>query len=84
MKFNICDEVFFFNTASCQIEKAEIKGIQVIPTGISKDTEGKNKLDGSIVVYSMVNGPVLAETEVFGTKEECIDHYLEVLNGLKG
>lgn len=75
VKFNICDEVFFFNTASCAVEKGEIKGIQVVPTGISKDAEGKNKLDGSMVLYSLMDGPVLAETEVFGSKEDCLAHY---------
>lgn len=73
--FDICGEAFYFNTASCQVEKGEIKGIQIVPTAISKDENGKNNLDGFVVLYSLVEGPVLAASELFATREECIEHY---------
>ena len=80
IRFNICDEVVYFNTASCKFEKAEVASIRVIPTGISKDEKGKNLLDGSVVLYETANrGPVLTEAECFGSEEEARAHYLSVL-----
>lgn len=83
IKFSLCDDVFYFNTATCKVETGEIKGIQVVPTGISKDEKGKNKLDGFVVLYSLVDGPVLADSEVFGSKRECLDHYVKVIGDLR-
>lgn len=77
VKFDICGEAYYFNTASCQIEKGEIKGIQIVPTAISKDEEGKNRLDGFVVLYSLVEGPVLAASELFASEEECREWYKE-------
>ena len=76
IKFGICDEVVYLNTATARFEKAEVKGIQVVPTGISKDAEGRNVLDGQMVLYQTVDGPVLAEDEVFATAEECRVYWL--------
>lgn len=75
-KFNICDKVFFFNTAECRVEKVEIKGIRIIATGISKNESGESVLDGSIVLYETVNGPVLAENECFADERELRAKYL--------
>ena len=77
IKYGICDEVVYFNTAECSIVKVVVKGIQVVPTGISKDAEGKDVLDGYVVLYQTKDGPVLAESEVFGTEEECREKYRE-------
>ena len=40
VKFSICDEVFYLNTASEVIESDRVKGIQIVPTGIYKDENG--------------------------------------------
>lgn len=77
VKFDICSEVFFFNTASCKIESGEIKGMRIIPTGISHDEKGKSKLDSHVVLYEIVDGPMLAESELFASEEECKNWYLE-------
>lgn len=75
IKFALCEKVFFFNTATRRIEKAEIKGIQVVPTGISKGEDGENRLDGCVVFYSTVEGAVLSGNEVFASEEECRETY---------
>lgn len=77
-KFNICDKVAYFNTAECNVMTDEVKGIRVVPTGISKDENGENKLDGAVVLYETVNGPILAEQECFGSEEECREWYRKV------
>lgn len=80
IKFNICDEVYFLNTASGKIESAEVASIRVIPTGISKDQNGKNVLNGSVVLYETADrGPVLSEVECFASKEECCQSWLSAL-----
>ena len=75
IKFDLCAEVFYFNTASCQIEKGVVMGAKVIPTGVSKTEEGKDKLDGFVVLYSLQDGPVLAEPELFASEQECWEYY---------
>lgn len=77
IKFNICDKVAYFNTAECKVMTAEVKSIRVIPTGISKDENGENKLDGAVVLYETMDGPVLAEQECFRTEDECLARYKE-------
>lgn len=79
LKFRICDEVWYFNTASRKVEKAVVKGIQVIATGISVGEDGRDRLDGDLVLYQTKEGPVLAETEVFASKEEAVSVLLGVL-----
>jgi len=76
-RFNICDKVVYFNTAEERIATAEIKGIRVIPTGVSQDEAGNRKLDGSVVLYETFDGPVLAEKECFKTEAECRVWYFE-------
>ena len=75
LKFDLCAEVYYFNTASCQIEKGVAMGAKVIPTNVSKTVDGKDKLDGYAVLYSLQDGPVLAEPEMFASEEECREHY---------
>lgn len=82
IKFNICDEVWYFNTASRKIEKVVIKGIQVVPTGISVGEDGKERLDGDVVLYQTKDGPVLAETEVFASADEAREVLLGVLSDM--
>lgn len=71
VKFDICGRVFYLNTSSGRIESDEVKGIQIVPTGISKDEAGRNVLDGQMVLYQTVDGMVLAESEVFVSEDEC-------------
>lgn len=75
--FNICDKVVYFNTAECKVATAEVKGIRVIPTGISKDEKGNNVLDGSVVLYETFDGLVLSEKECFCDEASCRAHYKE-------
>ena len=77
VKYSICDEVFFLNTSACRIEKAKVKGVQIKPTGISKTEEGEDRLDGFVVLYQTFQGPVLTESECFGSEEECRAFYRE-------
>lgn len=82
VKYNLCDEVYFFNTATCKVDKVEIKSVRIIPTAVSKDENGRNILDSYVVLYETVQNLVLSEPEVFATEEECKSHYLEALNQL--
>ena len=82
VRFNICDNVVFLNTVTGKLDSAEVKRIQILPTGISKDENGKNVLDGSVVMYETVDGPVLAESEVFASKEEAKARLEEILKGI--
>lgn len=77
VKFSPCDKVKYFNTAECKITSAEVKGVQVVPTGISKDEKGGNVLDGYVVLYQTFEGPMLSEQECFGSEDECRKHYAE-------
>lgn len=73
-KFKICDEVFYLNTGNWSVASAVIRGIQIVPTGISKDSDGKDILDGSEVLYKMDNGQVLTEKEVFSSCDALVAH----------
>ena len=77
IKFGICEKVFYFNTAECKVMSAEVKGAQVVPTGISKSESGENVLDGAVVLYQTFEGPVLSEQECFRSEEECQAWYKE-------
>ena len=79
-KFGILDKVVYFNTAECKIATDEVKRIQVMPTGISKDEKGGNVLDGYVVLYEMMEGVVLSEKECFASEEECRARYREFFN----
>ena len=79
-KFNICDRVVFLNTATGKFEEAEVRSIRVLATGISKDEGGRNVLDGSMVLYETVDGPTVAECEVFGSADEARAYWIEKLN----
>lgn len=81
VKFGICDKVWYFNTASRKVEKAEVKGIQILPTGISKGENGENRLDGYVVLYSTVEGPVLSAEEAYASEAECKEKVREIVEG---
>lgn len=70
VKFGICDKVWYLNTAEGRYDSAEVRRIQVVPTGVSKDERGENVLDGSVVLYETLEGPVLTGGEVFASEEE--------------
>lgn len=75
IKYQICDEVVFFNTAAMRFESGIVKGIQVVPTGISVGEDGRKRLDGCEVLYSLESGLVLTGAEVFDSEEEARDYY---------
>lgn len=75
IRFKICDKVYYLNTVTGKIDKAEVKGVQVMPTGISRDVNGESVLDGEIVLYQTIEGPTLAASEVFGSADEAKDEW---------
>lgn len=81
-KYSLCDELVFFNTTSCKFEKVHVKGIQIVPTGISKDSEGQDVLDGYVVLYQAKEGMVLSEQELFVDERSAKEHYAKVLEAL--
>lgn len=77
VRFSPCDKVYYFNTAECKVVKEEIKSARVIPVAVSKTEAGENKLDKYVVLYETAQGPVLADSECFATKEECVAFFKE-------
>lgn len=80
--YKICDKVTYFNTVTRKLETVEIRGMKIVATGISKDEKGENVLDGQIVLYETVNGPTLAETEVWPDKETAKAELKKIVDGL--
>ena len=84
-KFSICDKVVWYNTGLKVIQEGEIKGVQIIPTGVSKDADGNNILEGYTVLYTIGDQRfVLAETELFADAKSCIEAHIEALEKLRG
>lgn len=81
IRYNICDRVWFFNTAACAFESDTVKDVRVIPTGISKDVDGNDVLDSYDVLYALSRGGVVTEGEVFDSEEQARGHYREVFCG---
>ena len=82
VKYNIFDEVVYLNTATMKLEKVIVRGIRIVPTGISKAEDGKDVLDGYVILYETQNGPVLAESEVFSSEEEAREAWVRFVHGL--
>ena len=82
-KFKICDKVFSFNTATGKIEEGAVRDARIIATDISQNESGEEVCNDVVVLYSLKSGLVLAETELFASREECIEHYFEVLKDMK-
>lgn len=80
VKFDLCAEVVFFNTANCKFVRDSVTGVQIVPTGVSKSEEGKDVLDGFSILYRLKSGVMVSESELFDSEEECRQHYLKVLN----
>lgn len=74
-KYSICDKVAFFNTTERRVQTAEVNGVQIVPTGISKNEKGENVLDGFVVLYQTFEGQILAEPECFSSEEACKAFY---------
>lgn len=79
-RFAICDKVVFFNAPIMKVATAEVKGVRIVPTGISKDAKGENKLDGYEVLYETMEGYVLSEKEVFASEQELVEAYKKVFS----
>jgi len=78
LKFNITDEVFFFNDSTDLVESSTVRGIKVIATKIHADSNGKDVLDEAIAVYSLKNDVNCTENALFASKEECINAYKQL------
>lgn len=63
------------------LTRGVVRGIQVVPTGISKDEAGNDVLDGYEVLYKMDSGLVLAESEVFASEAEARESYVRFFTG---
>ena len=46
IKYGLLDKVVYLNTAEMRFDSDVVKDIRVIPTGISKDEKGEDRLDG--------------------------------------
>lgn len=75
IKYNICDEVFYFNDASQKIESNTVQGVRVTATSIHANEQGKDVLDSFVILYALKNGITLTENAAFTSKEECAQHY---------
>ena len=73
LKFGILSEVWFLNTATWKVENAKVMKATVVPSGISKDSAGKDVLDGIVVFYELDNRMVISEAEAFASKEEVLE-----------
>lgn len=69
LQFGLFSEVFYLNTASWRIEKAKIVKVTVLPSGVSKDSEGNDVLEDIVVLYELDNRMVISEMEAFDTEE---------------
>ncbi len=79
IKFGLLDKVVYLNTAAMRFEESAVKGIRVIPTGISKNEAGEDVLDGYEVLYQLKNDVVLSSQEIFASEEQARERYREVL-----
>ena len=75
VKHNICDEVFYFNDASQNIESARIHGVKIQPTAVHANEEGVDVCDSFVIIYVLKNGINLTSNAAFSSKEECAQHY---------
>lgn len=82
LKFSICDDVVFLNTSNGKFEKAVVKGVQVVPTGLSKSADGKDVCDGYAVLYQTMDGAWLSESELFVDEKSAKEHYIALLSSL--
>lgn len=81
VKFEPCSRVWFFNTVTRNVEPAEVKRIQIVPTAVSKNESGENVLDGYAVLYETLDGPVLSGAEAFGSEYDCKKVLADVVKG---
>ena len=79
IKYGLLDKVVYLNTAEMRFDSDVVKDIRVIPTGISKDEKGEDRLDGYEVLYQLKNGIVLTSKEVYDSEEQARERYREVL-----
>ena len=79
IEFGLLEKVVYLNSATLSIEEGVVKGIRVVPTGISKDENGNDVLDGYEVLYQLMNDIVLTSREVFRGKEQLLARYREAL-----
>lgn len=79
IEFGLLEKVVYLNSATLTVEEGVVKGIRVVPTGISKDSEGNDVLDGYEVLYQLMNDIVLTSREVFQGKEQLLARYRDAL-----
>lgn len=77
-KFDILDKVFWLNTAERRFDCGQVRGIQAVPTGMHKDAEGNDVLDGVAVLYQLEGGRAVFESEAFKTEEQARESYRDL------
>lgn len=82
-KFAICDKVAYFNSAESRVDEDVIQNVRIIATGVHADEKGADVCDGCAILYQMKSGMVLAETEVFASVRECVEHYWKLFGDLQ-
>ena len=82
VKYDICQEVVFLNTTTWKLEKGVVKGVQIVPTAVSHDSEGKEQLDGYAILYTLDNRMVISESEAFATEEAAREFIKKTVEGI--
>ena len=59
----------------------KIRGVGLEQQAV-KPHDGKDVLDGYVILYETQNGPVLAESEVFSSEEEAREAWVRLVHGL--
>lgn len=77
-KFDICDQVSYFNDASQKVESSTVQGIKIIATKVHANEDGVDVLDECVAIYTLKNGINTPENTLFASEEECTKHYKEL------
>lgn len=82
VKYDICSEVFYFNSVEQRVEPATVTGVRVVPTSVIKDENGKDVVESVKVLYQLDCGIHEPEEAVFASKEECVSYYASLFASL--
>lgn len=62
-KFDLRDEVFYFNDAVQDVESSAVACISIVDVNAKK------------ILYSLENGITIPESSAFRSREECVSYY---------
>ena len=66
-KFDLRDEVFYFNDAVQDVESSAVACIAAV--AMSAESDAKK------ILYSLENGITIPESAAFRSREECVSYY---------